>query len=120
MDSVSVADLRKMAAQHEDLARKLREAADLLEQVSSSTHLVHIERRSGQSQRERELIDYLREHGPSTAEKIALNSPIKLSTVYALCHPKEGKRKLFELDKKTKTISLIEEHLRMLENRKND
>lgn len=114
----SPTDLRNMAARHEELARKLREAADLLESLSSTASPpLHIERRSKQSQKERELIDYLRQNGPASAEQVAVNSSIKLSTVYALCHPKDGKPKLFALDKKTKKISLIEENIRQVESR---
>lgn len=116
MDSTSSSDLRRMAAQHEELARKLREAAELMDSLSSSAHL-HVERRSKQSQRERELITYLKDKGPSTVHDIALETPIKLSTVYALCQPRDGKQSLFFLDKKTSKVSLKEDEIRKLENR---
>ena len=109
METASPDYLRAIASKHEQIARKLREAADLLEQVTTAQPNIPIERRSEQSQRERELIAYLKEHGPSTADDISRNSPIKLSTIYALCAPKEGKHKWFELDKKTSRISLTTE-----------
>jgi hypothetical protein len=92
------ADLRDAAARHQELANKYKELADLLDQLQEAPGpRVTDERRRPDSKRTREVFDFLKKCGPSSAEEIHRGTEIPIATVYAVCkdqshfYKKEGK-----------------------------
>ncbi|HEY9754355.1 MAG TPA: hypothetical protein V6C97_04280 [Oculatellaceae cyanobacterium] len=89
-------ELRQAAGKHEALAKSYRDAAALLDSISTKAP---IERRRPDSRRARELFSFLQNVDSMTAEDIRSASGIPLATIYNVFqkHPN-----IFQKDEKNK------------------